>query len=381
MARIVILDDEERLLRTLARFVGHEGHEIVTGTRFADVERELYPGQFDLLLTDIVMPGTDGMAVLREVVQVRECHEPVVLVTGQPSLDTASEAVRSGAFDYISKPITKGRLLEVVTRGLRHVELLRERDRAIATEMDVLRNLAQLGESASVLSHEIRTPITSLRHALRAVGEKLGLSDQQIVEEHIKNLEHIEGLLNSALSLVRPLPLDRRAVRLTRVVQDALTTLRGLPVAERLSVTVEVPEDLVVDIDPALFQDALINLLRNAAEAGSGEVHATVRGAVVGEGGSAWTVEVTDDGPGVPRDKRGEIFRPFRSFKNGGTGIGLAFVRKVVESHDGTIDLLDRADRADLDGLGACFRIRMPAATRPIGNLETDAVGLRRQHD
>ncbi len=102
MARIVVIDDEQRLLQTLARFLEQQGHEVVTATEFAAVSEQLYPGRFEVLITDIVMPGFDGMQVLREVVETRGCQEPVILITGEPNLETAAEAVRRGAFDYIS---------------------------------------------------------------------------------------------------------------------------------------------------------------------------------------------------------------------------------------------------------------------------------------
>ncbi|MFM1874039.1 MAG: hypothetical protein RL398_3461, partial [Planctomycetota bacterium] len=200
MARIILIDDEVRLLQTLARFLELQGHEVIRGSSFADVSQHLWPGKFEMLITDIVMPEFDGMKVLVEVVQTRLCQEPVILITGEPNLETASEAVRRGAFDYISKPVTKDKLLEAVQRGLRHVMLLRERDRARQVELEVLRNLARLGESASVLTHEIRTPITSLRHALRAVGEKLGIDDKVLIEEFVGNLNKIERMLGQTLS-------------------------------------------------------------------------------------------------------------------------------------------------------------------------------------
>lgn len=121
MARIVLIDDEARLLQTLARFLEQQGHEVVRGGSFHAVEEHLRPGRFEVLITDIVMPEFDGMKVLREVVEGRQCQEPVILITGEPNLQTASEAVRRGAFDYISKPVTKDKLLEAVSRGLRHV--------------------------------------------------------------------------------------------------------------------------------------------------------------------------------------------------------------------------------------------------------------------
>ncbi len=352
MARIILIDDEVRLLQTLARFLENQGHEVVRGSNFAAVSQHLWPGKFEILVTDIVMPEFDGMKVLSEVVQTRLCQEPVILITGEPNLETASEAVRRGAFDYISKPVTKDKLLEAVQRGLRHVQLLRERDRARSVELEVLRNLAILGESASVLTHEIRTPITSLRHALRAVGQKLGIEDKVLIEEFVGNLNRIERMLGQTLSFAKPLALARESTALAALVSRCVTELGRLEIMAGMSVEVRCEPGLCANVDPERFGEVITNLLRNAAEACQGHGHIEVLGYSRAD---KVVLEVVDDGPGVPAERRDEIFKPFRSSKDYGTGIGLAYCRKVIESHGGAIRLVDRP------GAGACFHIELPA--------------------
>jgi signal transduction histidine kinase len=296
-------------------------------------------------------------------VEVRGCQEPVILITGEPNLETASEAVRRGAFDYITKPVTKDKLLEAVGRGLRHVHLLRERDQARTTEMQILQSLALLGESASVLTHEIRTPVTSLRHALAAVGEKLGVEDRVLVEELLANLNKIERLLGQTLSFAKPLILQRRPVELATVVAEGIRSVQRLPAMQSMRIDARCAEDLEVDVDTQLMGDAIANLLRNAGEACNGK--GTVIVAARAEGRSA-IIEVTDDGPGVPPERRDEIWRPFRSSKEFGTGIGLALCRKIVESHGGKISLSERP------GTGASFRIELPRNGKPLSEAETN---------
>lgn len=363
MARIVLIDDEARLLQTLARFLEQQGHQVVRGNRFQDVEDQLRPGRFEVLITDIVMPEFDGMRILREVVEERHCQEPVILITGEPNLQTAAEAVRRGAFDYISKPVTKDKLIEAVGRGLRHVQLLRERDQARQMEMQLLKNLAALGESASVLTHEIRTPITSLRHALRAVGEKLGVEDRVLIEEFVGNLNRIERMLGQTLSFAKPLLPQRLDVDVAELLQRVVREVGHLPSFAGMSVDTHSAPGLRAHCDPQLCGEVFTNLLRNAAEACGGKGHVEIRATTEGD---ALVVEMDDDGPGVPPPLREEIFKPFRSSKDYGTGIGLAFCRKVIESHGGTIDLVSRP------GSGACFRVVLPQALvvggpRPTG--------------
>lgn len=354
MAHIILLDDEARLLQTLARFLEKEGHQVTRGERFADVEQYLWPGRFEVLVTDIVMPDVSGMRVLDEVVGKRGCQEPVILITGEPNLETASQAVRSGAFDYLSKPVTKDRLLDAVSRGLRHVQLLRERDQARNNEMQLLRNLALLGESASVISHEVRTPITSLRQALRAVGEKIGVEDRMLVEELLTGLNRIERILSQTLSFAKPLQTHPRPTDVAELCRDSIAQVRSLPQCAGTHFAFEAEASLPeMHLDPVLFGEVFVNLLRNGCEACDGKGHVTV---TLRARDGRLVIDVSDDGPGVPVALRNEIFRPFRTTKDEGTGIGLAFCRKVVEAHGGTIQLVEQP------GPGACFRIDIPPA-------------------
>ncbi len=353
MAKIVLIDDETRLQQTLARFLEQQGHEVARGSSFREVEAHLWPGRFEVLVTDIVMPDFDGLKVLREVVEVRQCSEPVVLITGEPNLQSASEAVRRGAFDYVTKPVTKDKLLEVVARGLRHVTVLRERDQARQMEIQLLKNLASLGESASVLTHEIRTPITSLRHALRAVGDKLGIEDRVLIEEFVGNLNRIERMLGETLSFAKPLRLHLQPVAVAELLTGCLHELQRMPLFAGMTVDVAVPPGCKAQLDAQLFGEVLTNLLRNAAEACGGKGHVEVTATV---GPAGLVLDVADDGPGVPPHLRAEIFKPFRSSKDFGTGIGLAFCRKVVEAHGGTIGFVPQPDA------GACFRVQLPAS-------------------
>jgi len=350
MAKVVLIDDEARLLATLARFLERQGLEVVKAGSFAEADEHLQPGRFEVLVTDIVMPGFDGMRVLQEVVERRQCQEPVILITGEPNLETASQAVRSGAFDYIQKPVTKDRLLEVVNRGLRHVKLLRERDQARQRELQLLKNLAEIGESASVLSHEIKTPINGLRHALRAVGDKLGVEDGVLIDEFVTSLGRIERLLGETLSFAKPLVPRLADVTLGEVVGEAARECRTLKAFANMEVDNLCEGGLQLCVDQQVIGEVFVNLFRNAGEACGGTGTVTVESRVVGD---RVCIDVSDSGPGVPVDMRDEIFKPFRSSKDYGTGIGLAFSRKVIEAHRGCIDLMSRDS-------GACFRIELP---------------------
>lgn len=354
MARIVIIDDDSRLLQAHGQALEVLGHRVVYGRSFAAVSLHLRPGKFDLLVTDALQFVATGKPVLAEVVAKRKCQEPVILITGDTSFEAVAVALGLGAFDVLKKPVLEADMSLAVVRGLDYIQILRKRDQARLAELELLRNLVLLSNSAAQLSHEIRTPITSLRQALRAVADRIGLADRVLVEDLIGNLGRIDRLLNQALSFARAIPLQPRPVSLPKLIGDAAAIVQSLAVVQSMTVVTRcLLSNVNVVLDQALFTDVLVNLLRNAAEACNGIGRIEISAEIVG---SKLRLEVADDGPGIPASLRNDIFKPFFATKEGGAGIGLALCRKIVESHAGSLSLADRS------GPGACFRIELDQA-------------------
>ncbi len=126
-SRILIVDDEASIRLTFEMFLTREGYgPISTASTYADALSIIKEQTFDLIISDIVLEGEKGTDLLRKIREAgMEC--PVVMVTGFPHLDTAAEAVRYGAFDYISKPVNKETLLKFVRQALKHWRLVNEK--------------------------------------------------------------------------------------------------------------------------------------------------------------------------------------------------------------------------------------------------------------
>ena len=125
--RILIVDDEESIRFTFEMFLRREGYAfITTAASLDDAKRAVDENTFDLVITDIVLANSSGTELLRYVREKgQQC--PVVMITGFPNLNTAAEAIRYGAFDYIAKPVNKETLLRFVRQALKHWDLEREK--------------------------------------------------------------------------------------------------------------------------------------------------------------------------------------------------------------------------------------------------------------
>jgi two-component system response regulator HydG len=127
--RILIVDDEESLRLTFEMLLKRAGYENVTGvSNFDDAIATLEKENFDLIISDIVLQGASGIDLLRQIKEMGKIC-PVVMITGYPNIETAAEAVRLGAFDYVPKPVKKDELLKIVALALEKQELQKEKNR------------------------------------------------------------------------------------------------------------------------------------------------------------------------------------------------------------------------------------------------------------
>lgn len=226
------------------------------------------------------------------------------------------------------------------------------------------RHLAQLGEVSAGIAHEFRNNMGAVLGYARLLSHDAepGTPQRELVDAMMAELTVMEGLIRALLDFGRkaePQPAE--------VPVAALVTLAAEVAAADFdaAVTCAVPDDLPpLWVDEALVRQALINLIRNGCEAADGaldgpRVRVTARAVAEGGGPPEWVViAVSDNGPGIPPAARPKLFLPFFTTKDGGTGMGLAHVNKVVTAHGGelTVD--------DVPGGGATFRMRLPTVQR-----------------
>jgi len=221
------------------------------------------------------------------------------------------------------------------------------------SESAVLQRLARVGESATLLAHEIRNPIAAIHLALRALANRLGQDERAALEGLALQLDGLESKLRSTLSFVRPLQLELERSDVAGVMENAIERIR--PEADEKGVQLvcslpDPPEEFEVDRNHLV--DALVNLLQNAVQAvpDGGRVELAARRVAPDE----IVLTIDDDGPGLPDSLAGGTFRPFRTTRSDGTGLGVALAEKTVREHGGRL----QAEASGRLG-GASFRMHL----------------------
>ena len=128
MAKILIIDDEENIRFTLEEFFSDEGYEVATASDYGDALKMIDVSDIDLILADINLKGKSGIDILKEV-KTRRLNCPVVMITAAPDFDTASDALRLGAFDYVSKPVQLDSLMHITKTAMKHKALADEKEK------------------------------------------------------------------------------------------------------------------------------------------------------------------------------------------------------------------------------------------------------------
>ena len=126
-SRILIVDDEESIRFTFSSFLKDEGYDVTVASSLAQCSEEIETDGFDLIFLDILLGGDSGIDVLR-ICKEKNPTCPVVMITGAPALDTATDAVRLGAYDYIPKPVRHETLLRITSKALQHKELVDQKE-------------------------------------------------------------------------------------------------------------------------------------------------------------------------------------------------------------------------------------------------------------
>lgn len=359
-ARVVVIDDDYAMRLSCRQILTKSGYAVEVFEDGAKGLEAVLSGRPDLVVVDLKMPGISGMEVISRIHAV-DPDQVVVVITGYPTIGSAVEAIKAGAFDFLPKPFTPDELRLVVKRAVDRRRLVLESHR-LELEREILRRRV-----ATFVSHQLKTPLVAIRQymdvLLRLEGSE-GVAEQR--KEWLTRSRHrcdqlvrlIEDWLMLSRAECSDLVRRREPLDLGKVLGDTVEACEARADEYGVSLDLTLPEgELIVAGDEGclgvLFTNLVENAIRYNRRGGRVSVLARVdRGDVC--------VSVTDTGRGIAEEHRSLVFDEFFRVEQegeearGGTGLGLPISKRIAQEMGGRIDLDSEV------GTGSTFTVRLP---------------------
>lgn len=384
-ARVLIADDEHAARYGLVRALSNQGYALREAGNGEEAYAVLETFQPDVVLSDINMPGMNGLALLRRVQELGETAPLVVLITAYGSESVAVEALRAGAHDYLAKPFELDDLRKVIRQAVEKRRLLRENRayyRQLSSTVEELKRsqvalvqaekMASLSKLVAGIAHEINNPLGALTSNLDLIERTIarwregaldpGTLAGKLAQTASQSRVACARIAAIVTNLVQFAQLDRAEWQRFSLVEAIETTLARFraQLAAGIDIDVEWADLPEIEGCPRDLNQVFMHLLTNAQEA----IQAAGRAGVIRVRGwrepEAVTLEIEDNGCGIDPEDIPRLFDPGFTTKGAGvgTGLGLAISLQIVRAHGGMLEASSRL------GVGARFAVRLPVARK-----------------
>ncbi len=342
--RILVIDDERRMCESIRILLEKEGYRVVTAGDGAEGIEILKEQRFSLVIVDLMMPKVDGFEVL-SYVRRNLPQTLVIVITGYSSMRSSIEALRGGAYDYLTKPFDFDIFKLTVEKALDKLRIQRLND-----------------EFISMITHDLKNPLTSIIGYCSlllsgAYGEVVEAM-QPPLKGINTNAERLLDLINDFLVVnkisAEGLKLEKQSLQLNNLLQHLADSVQAQMEIKKIKLELGLDSDIPsVECDPLQIERVVNNLLSNA-------IKFTPLGGHIGitsgyDDDWIW-FSVSDSGPGIEPEKQQSIFEKYSRVdrKVEGTGLGLFITKSIVDLHQGSIDL------ESTPGEGATFTVHLP---------------------
>jgi signal transduction histidine kinase len=404
---VLIVDDDTALLQALPQALSLRLTAIQVDTSDSALEalNLIKERDYDAIVSDIKMPGMDGLALLTKVQEYRP-GTPTLLITGHGEHDLAVQALRGGAYDFIQKPIDRDYMVAALSRAIQTCRLRREvAENQRALELHALslerivqnrtRELVEANASKdkflSMVSHELKTPLTSLKGRAQLLLRQIqreGIVDNVIttgledMERSINRLQVlVEDLLDASLLETNMFVIHRRKCDLVELCRQLINEFSGdNQLSSSSTLRFEEPgETILAEVDADRIGQVILNLLSNARKYSPRGYPITV---TLQRAGFEAIISVRDMGDGIPPEALPYIFDQYYRAPGAkvhwgsqrGLGLGLFISKKLVERHAGRIEVQSEP------GKGSTFSVYLPIYIDPdVDEIDTSELSQHTQ--
>jgi len=360
-ATILVIDDEEAMRDSCHQVLSKDGYVTETAVDGHSGLRKIREIKPDLVLIDLKMPGMSGMKLLEKIGDI-DPNLVSVVITGYATIESAVEAMKRNAYDFLPKPFTPDQLRIVIERGL-------ERRRLAAESARLRREKEMMRENfVTLVSHQLRSPLASIKQHFGVIREgfagEVTNKQKEIIEKAGVYIDRLMQLINDWLDMSRveagKITENFEPVSLASVLSETLEMLKLQAEVKKIALQLNVGDNLpLIKGDPKCLKEAFLNLISNGIKYNHEEGKVTVS---VKEQGDDLEVDLSDTGIGISRENLPFIFDEFFRIKSRetlhitGTGLGLSIAKRIIDAHNGQLKVVSEL------GKGTTFTILLPKA-------------------
>ena len=358
-AAILVIDDEKAMRDSCYQVLTKDGYRAETaenGDSGLQKIREIKP---DLILIDLKMPGMSGMELLDKIGDI-DPNIVSVVITGYATIESAVEAMKRNAYDFLPKPFTPDQLRIVIERGLERRRLAIESAR-LRREKEIMKE-----NFVTLVTHQLRSPLASIKQyfvvILEGFAGEVANKQKEMIEKAGKHIDFLLQLINDWLDMSRieagNITKKFGPVDLILILSETLQPLIPLADASKVTIELNLHDNLpMVQGDAESLKQAFTNLISNGISYNREGGTVTVN---MGEEGNDLVVEICDTGIGISEDNLHFIFEDFYRVKSketqglNGSGLGLPIAKRIIEAHNGSIRVASEVGR------GTTFSVALP---------------------
>jgi signal transduction histidine kinase len=360
-ATILVIDDEKAMRDSCSQVLTKDGYLTETAEDGDSGLQKVSRIRPDLVLVDLKMPGMGGMELLGKIAEI-DLNIVSIVITGYATIESAVEAMKRNAYDFIPKPFTPDQLRIIVGRGLEKRRLAVE-SAQLRWEKETMRE-----NFITLVSHQLRSPLISIQQCFNVILEGFAFEGEwasqqkELIEEVTKRIESLLKLIDDWLDMSRveagKLIDNFKPVALGPILSETIELFKPLAEAKKVALETNFCNDLPgVQGDGESLKQAFTNLISNAIQYNRQRGTVTIS---TKEDRDHLRVEISDTGIGISQENLHFIFDEFFRVKTKetrgirGSGLGLPIAKRIIEAHNGSIKVVSES------GKGTNFTVLLP---------------------
>lgn len=374
--KILVVDDQEDILHLISRTL-QESYNVITASSGAEAISLLEKKTFDILLTDVRMPGIDGIHLLQIVkALIMECE--IILMTGFTDIDIVIKALNQGAFAFVTKPLDMNMVVKRIEDGLAVVraredkkEVIKEIKNELLMQTLFAQRLSALAVMSGGIAHELNQPLNGIS-IYAATLASIADSGKKINPSSVKDIaEEITQAVNRASAIIehmrefssRTNAHENLPLHLKHAVERSLELFSVQLSSKSIDLIIDIPDAFKILANQNRLEQVLINLVSNAKDSIDeksklpGKENSQRKIIIsASENRDSILLDIRDTGKEVPEEFQDNLFEPFVTSKinTKGSGLGLAICRRILNDFHSKIELLESNPN------GTTFRVTFP---------------------